>query len=71
MKRSRRRAAVLGGCGAFAGLLLIADDAALLIASVVLVGAWVRLVLGDGERELQRFERLWAPLLDPRDRGDT
>jgi hypothetical protein len=58
--------------GAFAGLFLVAEDISLVIAAVVVGGAWVRLVLlGDGERELQRFERTRAPLLDPTDRRDT
>ena len=58
------RSAVLAGVlvGAFAGLFLVAEDIALVIAAVVVGGAWVRLVLlGDG----------WAPVLDPTDRRDT
>jgi hypothetical protein len=54
------RRAVLAGVlvGAFAGLFLVAEDIALVIAAVIVGGAWVRLVLlGDGERELQGFER--------------
>jgi hypothetical protein len=68
------RRAVLAGVlvGALAGLFLVAEDIALVIAAVVVGGAWVRLVLlGDGERELPRFQRTWAPLLDPTDRRDT
>jgi hypothetical protein len=68
----RRAVLVAVLIGAFAGLFLVAEDAALVIAAAAVGGAWVRLVLlGDGERELQRFERTWAPLLDPSGRRDT
>jgi hypothetical protein len=58
--------------GAFAGLFLLTDDVALVIAAAAVGGAWVRLVpLGDGERELQRSSGAGPPLLDPSDRSDT
>lgn len=72
MKRLVRPTAVVSGCGAIIALLLGANDVALVIAAGLVCGAWVWLVLlGDGERELQRFERTWAPLLErgDRDRG--
>jgi hypothetical protein len=68
------RGAVLAAVlvGGFAGLFLVAEDVALVIAAAAVGGAWVKLVLlGDGERELQRFARTCAPLLDPTDWRDT
>jgi hypothetical protein len=66
------RAAVLVGLGVFTGLFIVGEDVALVAAAVVVGGAWVWLVLlGDGERELRRFERIWAPLLELPDRRDT
>jgi hypothetical protein len=68
------RGAVLAAVlvGGFAGLFLVAEDVALVIAAAAVGGAWVKLVLlGDGERELQRFARTWAPLLDATDWRDT
>ena len=58
MKRVLRPAATVAGCAAFIALLLGATDVSLVIAAALVCGAWVRLVLlGYGERELQRFER--------------
>jgi hypothetical protein len=43
-----------------------------MIGGALVCGAWVWLVLlGDGQRELQRFERTWEPLLERRDRDDA
>jgi hypothetical protein len=71
MKRVLRPTAVAGGCGAVVALLLGATDASLVIGAALVCGAWVRLVLlGDGERELQRFERTWAPLPECRNQDD-
>jgi hypothetical protein len=65
-----RPTAVVGGCGAVIALVLGAANVALVIASVLVCGAWVWLALfDDGQRELRRFERTWAPLVERRN-GD-
>jgi uncharacterized MnhB-related membrane protein len=72
MKCVLRLAAAVGGCSAFIALLLGATDVALVIAAAPACGVWVWLVLlADGQREIERFDRTWAPLLEPpHDRGD-
>ena len=72
MRRVLRPAATVDGCSVFIALLLGATEVALVIGAAIACAAWVRLVLlGDGECEIQRFERTWAPLLERRDDRDA